>query len=117
MYYMYVLKGRMQRKLYIGSTNDLRRRLDEHARKESTYTSKASDWQLVYYEAYRNREDARERAPQLLAHLAQHGVLASGLYRLRFVTHLDVDEVGIDHAIAVLRDYFLSETPTEEKPA
>ena len=61
MYYMYVLKGRMQHKLYIGSTNDLRRRLGEHARKESTYTSKADGWQLVYYEAYRNREDARER--------------------------------------------------------
>lgn len=61
MYYMYVLKGRMQRKLYIGSTNDLRRRLGEHARKESPYTSKASDWQLVYYEAYRDREDACER--------------------------------------------------------
>lgn len=54
---------------------------------------------------------ARERGPQLLAHLAQHGVLASGLYRLRFVTHLDVDEAGIDHAIAVLRDFFLKTQP------
>ena len=51
----------MQRKLYIGTTSDLRRRLGEHARKESTYTSKADDWKLVYYEAYKDREDANER--------------------------------------------------------
>jgi threonine aldolase len=31
------------------------------------------------------------------------GVLATGLYRLRFVTHLDVDAAGIEHAIAVLK--------------
>ena len=61
MYYLYVLKGRMQHKLYIGSTNDLRRRLAEHVRGKSPYTSKSTGWELVYYEAYRNREDARER--------------------------------------------------------
>ena len=31
-------------------------------------------------------------------------LLATGLYQLRLVTHLDVDDAGIDHAIAVLRD-------------
>ena len=61
MYYLYVLKGRMQRQLYIGFTSDLRKRLTQHARKESPYTSKSDGWQLVYYEAYKDREDARER--------------------------------------------------------
>lgn len=46
-----------------------------------------------------------DRAAGLMAHLKLHGVLATGLYRLRFVTHLDVDEQGVDHAIAVIRDY------------
>ncbi|MBE0474342.1 low-specificity L-threonine aldolase [Rhodoferax sp.] len=46
------------------------------------------------------------RAPALLAHLAQHGVLATGLIGLRFVTHLDVDEAGIDHALACIRQFF-----------
>lgn len=58
---------------------------------------------------------ARERAPQLLAHLAQQRVLTSGLYRLRFVTHLDVDEAGIDHAIVVTRDFFLKTQPTRNQ--
>jgi threonine aldolase len=49
---------------------------------------------------------ARERSAGLIEHLKQHGVLATGLYRLRFVTHLDVDAEGVDRAIAVIRSYF-----------
>ena len=49
---------------------------------------------------------ARERSAELLAHLAHHGVRATGLYRLRFVTHLDVDAAGVDHAAAVIRQFF-----------
>jgi threonine aldolase len=50
----------------------------------------------------------RARAAMLIPYLAARGVLANGLYRLRFVTHLDVDEAGIDHAIAVMRDFLAS---------
>jgi threonine aldolase len=49
--------------------------------------------------------DARERSADLLAHLAAHGVQATGLYRLRFVTHLDVDAAGVDHAVAAIRRF------------
>jgi threonine aldolase len=49
---------------------------------------------------------ARERSAGLIEHLKQHGVLATGLYRLRFVTHLDVDAEGVDRAVAVIRSYF-----------
>ena len=49
---------------------------------------------------------APERAAGLLEHLKQRGVLATGLYRLRFVTHLDVDIQGVDRAIAAVREYF-----------
>lgn len=46
-----------------------------------------------------------ERAAGLVAHLKSRGVLVTGLYRLRFVTHLDVDAPGVDHAIAAVREY------------
>ena len=49
---------------------------------------------------------ARERSAELLAHLQREGILATGLYRLRFVTHLDVDAAGIDCAIAAVRSFF-----------
>jgi threonine aldolase len=50
--------------------------------------------------------EARSRSAELIPHLASHGILATGLYRLRFVTHLDVDSAGIDHTLAVMRDFF-----------
>jgi threonine aldolase len=49
---------------------------------------------------------ARERSAELLAHLKSQGVLATGLYRLRFVTHLDVDAPGVARATAVIRQFF-----------
>jgi threonine aldolase len=49
---------------------------------------------------------AREQSSELLRHLEAHGVLATGLYRLRLVTHLNVDAAGIDRAIAAIRQFF-----------
>ena len=48
------------------------------------------------------------RAAGLIEHLKSRGVLATGLYRLRFVTHLDVDGAGIDRAIAAVREHLSS---------
>jgi threonine aldolase len=45
----------------------------------------------------------RERSAALLDHLAAQGIRATGLYRLRFVTHMDVDAHGIDRAVAAIR--------------
>ncbi|WP_341908671.1 low-specificity L-threonine aldolase [Polaromonas sp. YR568] len=50
--------------------------------------------------------EAKAKSAALLTHLAQHGIQATGLYRLRFVTHLDVDAAGVDHAIAAIRGFF-----------
>ncbi len=49
---------------------------------------------------------ARERSAELLLYLKERGILATGLYRLRFVTHLDLDTAGIDRAITAIRDFF-----------
>ena len=46
-----------------------------------------------------------ERATGLLDHLKSRGVLATGLYRLRFVTHLDVDAAAVEQAVDALREY------------
>lgn len=49
--------------------------------------------------------DARARAADLVPALKREGVLTSGLYRLRFVTHLDVDAAGVDRAIEAVRGF------------
>ena len=48
---------------------------------------------------------ARARSAELMPYLAAHGILATGLYRLRFVTHMDVDAAGVAHTVAVLREF------------
>ena len=48
-----------------------------------------------------------ERAAGLLEHLRARGVLATGLYQLRFVTHLDVDAEGVDRAVAAVREHLI----------
>lgn len=50
--------------------------------------------------------DARERGAELLAFLKERGILANGLYRLRFVTHLDVDAEGVERSVAAVREFF-----------
>ncbi len=49
---------------------------------------------------------AQARSAGLLPALASQGILATGLYKLRFVTHLDVDAAGVDRAIAAIRGFF-----------
>ncbi len=45
------------------------------------------------------------RGQALLEALKAQGVLATGLIGLRFVTHLNVDATGIDHAVACIRRF------------
>jgi threonine aldolase len=52
------------------------------------------------------KEPLKAKAAGLIEHLKSHGILATGLYRLRFVAHLDVDAAGVDRAIAVIQSYF-----------
>ena len=66
MFYVYLIRSEKQ-ELYIGSTNDLRRRFREHNRNRSTAT-KNHRWHLVYYEAFASEKDAREREQKLKQH-------------------------------------------------
>ncbi len=61
MYYTYVLRSLKNQRLYTGYTNDLRKRLKEHNDKLSTYTKSRGPYELIYYEACIDEEDARAR--------------------------------------------------------
>ncbi|PIR82466.1 excinuclease ABC subunit C [Candidatus Kaiserbacteria bacterium CG10_big_fil_rev_8_21_14_0_10_59_10] len=67
MYYVYVLGSERDSRLYIGRTNDLRRRLKKHNNGESFSTAFRRPFTLLYYEAYRDERDAvrREKALKL----------------------------------------------------
>ncbi len=65
MFYVYVLNSIKYRELYIGSTNDLRRRIIEHNRGKVESTRDKKPYRLVYYEAYGIESDARRREKML----------------------------------------------------
>ena len=61
MYYVYVLQNIYNLgDYYLGYSNDLKRRLNEHNNGENK-SSKGKSWRLVYYEAYLSEEYARQR--------------------------------------------------------
>ena len=49
----------------------------------------------------------KKQSAGLIEYLKSHDILVTGLYRLRFVTHMDVDAAGIDRVIAAITKYFL----------
>ena len=59
MFYVYILKSKKNGKLYKGYTNDLKRRLKEHKVGKSVFTKQNGPWELIYYEAFEKKEDAR----------------------------------------------------------
>lgn len=65
MHYLYVLKNSVDDKLYVGSTNDLRRRLLEHNSGKVQSTKARAPFELRYYEAFHVEDDARQRESAL----------------------------------------------------
>ena len=65
MSYVYLLRSQQSARLYLGWTTDLRRRLCQHNAGESHFTRTRSPYELIYYEAYRHREEAMAREQSL----------------------------------------------------
>ena len=58
MYYVYILKSLKNKKLYKGSTENLKERILEHNHGKVRSTKSALPWELIYYEAFGNKIDA-----------------------------------------------------------
>jgi putative endonuclease len=66
MYYVYILASRRHGTLYIGITNSLQKRLEEHrSGKGSEFVKKYGVYRLVYTETYVRVEEAIAREKQL----------------------------------------------------
>lgn len=61
MFYTYILRSKKNGGMYTGYTNDLRKRFKEHNENKSRYTNKKGPYDLIYYEACLNQDDARSR--------------------------------------------------------
>jgi len=68
MFYVYALLSTINKDLYIGYTDDLKRRFFEHNSGFTSSTKTNRPWKLVYYEAYNSKKDATKREKQLKMH-------------------------------------------------
>lgn len=65
MYALYILKSLKDQNLYIGSTNNLKRRILEHNSGKVFSTKYRRPFKLVYCELYKSESDARKREHNL----------------------------------------------------
>ena len=68
MYIVYVIQNSTSKEVYIGKTNNLKRRLKQHnsnVRDKRFTNRKAGEWITIYAEAYRNKDDASRREIKL----------------------------------------------------
>ena len=61
MFYTYILRSKRNDRLYTGYTNDLRKRFKEHNDERSAYTKHRDPYELIYYEACIDKDDAMSR--------------------------------------------------------
>jgi putative endonuclease len=65
MFFVYILKNVKDNDWYIGSTNDLKRRIEEHNNGKSKSTKPRLPFKLIYYESYISEKDAKHREHNL----------------------------------------------------
>ena len=69
MWIVYVIQHSISNEIYVGATNNFKNRLERHNKGQATYTKRESGkWDLVYAEAYRDKQDAFERESKLKYH-------------------------------------------------
>ena len=61
MYYVYILRSKKDNSLYIGFSLNLRQRFRKHNQGKAISTKNKRPYELIYYEAYKNRKDAKGR--------------------------------------------------------
>jgi len=60
-FYVYVLKSKIKNFIYVGFTANLKKRFFEHNNKEEISTKAYAPFELIFYEAYGNKKDAKRR--------------------------------------------------------
>jgi putative endonuclease len=61
MYTVYILKNSLSQRDYIGSTNNIARRLEEHNRGQTKSTRQKGNWTIMYSEVVKTRIEATKR--------------------------------------------------------
>ncbi len=65
MFCVYLLKSKKDNDLYIGYTNNLKRRVDDYSKGLVSSTKARKPFDLIYFECYKSENDARHRGKNL----------------------------------------------------
>ena len=68
MFYTYVLLSEKDGKKYVGYTEDLKLRFEQHCKGQVESTKHRRPLELIYYEACLDKEDAKKRERHLKTH-------------------------------------------------
>jgi len=60
-WYTYVLNCKKTNKLYFGFTGNLKERIKKHGKAQVYSTKRLGDCELIFYEAFKSKEDAQRR--------------------------------------------------------
>jgi putative endonuclease len=93
-FYVYLLYSAQRDAFYLGSTDDLKRRFQEHKVGLNRSTKQVDDWLLAYYEAYLTYKTAKRRE----ARLKRSGKAYHSL-KLRSRESLHTDHLGEGEAL------------------
>ena len=66
-YFVYILKSIKEESYYVGSTQDLKSRLERHNQGRSKYTKAKRPWELVYWEKHQDRAGAMKLEREIKA--------------------------------------------------
>lgn len=96
MYYVYLLQSVRTGQCYLGWTTDLQRRLCQHNddERDSGWTRGRGPYELVYFEAYRHREEAVAREGVLKKRHNVMKQLKKRLHRTLATASSEFQEVG-----------------------
>jgi len=116
MYYVYILKSIIKKdEMYIGSTINLKKRIEEHNNGKEISTKRYKPWYVLYYEAYNEEKLARVREKKLKYHgnalrelKKRIGILknGAGFTILELMTAIVVISIGVLGAYSVVQQIF-----------
>jgi len=66
-FFVCILKSLKEESYYVGSTQDLKSRLERHNQGRSKYTKAKRPWELVYWEKHQDRATAMKQEREIKA--------------------------------------------------
>ncbi|QEK53300.1 GIY-YIG nuclease family protein [Pedobacter aquae] len=65
MYFVYIIYSSLRNIFYVGSTSDIKSRIEKHNTNHKGFTGKVGDWKLVFQEIYETKDAAIKREKQI----------------------------------------------------